>query len=411
MARKPTLSKKKEDDLTFTWRGTDKRGKRVQGELRGQNVNIVKAELRRQGITPTKVNKKPKPLFTVGGDINAKDIMLFSRQLCTMMGAGIAIVQAMDMAAQSTKKDKLKQVITSIKSDLEGGTRLADALAKYPLHFDHLYVSLVRAGEEAGVLEIMLNKISAYLEKNESLKAKVRKAMVYPTAVLVICFLVTAFMMIFVIPQFEALFQGFGADLPAFTKLILSISDVFVNYWHWIILGIVGPIIGFIQARKRSTKFRQLVDRWILKVPLFGPIVFLSSHARFARTLSTMFDGGVPLVEALSSVATATGNHVFETAVYDIRDSVSVGQQLNFAMRQTGLFPDMVLQMVAIGEESGSLGTMLAKVADFYEEEVDNMIDNITTLIEPIVIVLLGLMVGSMVVAMYLPIFKLAAAV
>ena len=403
--------KKIAEETVFLWEGTDKRGIRVKGELRGVNPNLIKAELRQQGINPLKVKKKPKPLFTFGDSVNSKDIMLFTRQLCTMLNSGIAIVQAMDMVGSSSKKHSLKKLILDIKFEVESGTRFADALGQHPVYFDDLYCSLVRAGEEAGVLEVLLNKIAVYLEKSEAIKAKVKKALIYPALVLFVAFVATAFMMIFVIPQFESLFQGFGADLPAFTRLIIDISEIFQSWW-WLIFGsIIATITGFIQARKRSRAFNQLVDRWLLKVPLFGQIVTLSANARFARTLSTMFSGGVPLVDAMTSVAGATGNYVYEKAVLDMRDAVSVGQQLNFSMRQTSLFPDMVIQMVAIGEEAGSLGDMLAKVADFYEEELDATISALTTLIEPIVMVLLAGIVGSMVVAMYLPIFKLGAVV
>lgn len=417
MATKPTLAKpalakaKKDEELVFAWEGTDKRGKRVKGEMRGTNPNLIKAEVRRQGITPLKVRKKPKPLFAAGGSITPKDIMLFTRQLCTMLQSGIAIVQALDMVGHSSKNPKLKELILDIKKELEGGSRFADALGRHHLYFDDLYCNLVRAGEEAGVLEKLLGKIAIYLEKAEAIKSKIKKALIYPAAVLLVAFIATAFMMIFVIPQFESLFQGFGADLPAFTRMILDISDVFVNYW-WLIFGsIIAPIVAFVQARKRSRTFNQLVDRWILKMPIFGPIIALSANARFARTLSTMFDGGIPLVDAMTSVAGATGNYVYESAVLEMRDSVSIGQQLNFAMRQSSLFPDMVIQMIAIGEEAGSLGSMLAKVADFYEEELDTTVAALTTLIEPLVMCILAVLVGSMVIAMYLPIFKLGAAV
>lgn len=413
MARKPNLAKKQptDDDLVFLWEGTDKRGIRVKGELRGPNPNLVRAELRRQGINPLRVKKKPKPLFTAGGNIVPKDIMLFTRQLCTMLASGIAIVQALDMLAKSAKKPKLQKLIQEIKLDVEGGSSFGDALAKHPLYFNDLYVSLVRAGEEAGVLEVLLNKIAIYLEKAESIKAKVKKALLYPAIVILVGIVVTAFIMIFVIPTFESLFRDFGADLPAFTRLIINISHTFQDYW-WLMLGIVGGgIYAFIQARKRIPAFRQMVDRYALKLPIFGSIFSLSANARFARTLSTMFAGGVPLVDAMTSVAGATGNYVYERAVLEMRDAVATGQQLNFAMRQTTLFPDMVIQMVAIGEEAGSLSEMLAKVADFYEEELDTTISAITTLIEPLVMAILGVLVGGLIVAMYLPIFKLGAAI
>ncbi len=416
VARKPGLAKKRpgkksDEDVVFLWEGTDKRNVRVKGELRGTNPILIKGELRRQGIVPLRVKKKPKPLMSLGNSIVPKDIMLFTRQLCTMLNSGIAVVQALDMVGKGSKKPKAQKMILSIKTDVEGGTTFADALGKHPLYFDHLYCSLVRAGEEAGVLEALLSKIALYLEKSESIKAKIKKAMIYPAVVLLVAFVATAFIMIFVIPQFESLFKGFGADLPAFTRLIIQISQIFQAYW-WLIFGAVGgSIYGFFQARKRSRKFGQTIDRLSLKLPLIGNIASLSANARFARTLSTMFAGGVPLVDAMKSVAGATGNYVYERAVLEMREAVSTGQQLNFAMRQTTLFPDMVIQMVAIGEEAGSLSDMLAKVADFYEEELDATIAALTTLIEPLVMVVLAVLVGSMVVAMYLPIFKLAAVV
>jgi len=411
VAKKPTLAKKKTVEVpTFVWEGVDKRNKRIKGEMRGPDQNLVKAELRRQGITPLRVRKKSKSI-AFGETISAKDIMLFTRQLHTMLNAGIAIVQALDMLAYSAKKNKLKELILKIKTDVEGGATFANALAQHHVYFDDLYCSLVKAGEEAGVLETLLDKIAIYLEKIEALKAKVKKALIYPAVVLVVAFGVTAFIMLFVIPVFEELFQNFGADLPAFTKFVIGVSKWFQEYW-WLLFGGIGAaIFGFVEAKKRSRKFNQAIDRWILKIPLFGHIAALSATARFARTLSTMFAGGVPLVDAMNSVAGATGNYVYEQATLEMRDSVSIGQQLNFAMRQTGLFNDMVIQMVAIGEEAGSLGDMLAKVADFYEEELDATISALTTLIEPLMMVILAVLVGSLIVAMYLPIFKLGMAI
>lgn len=412
MAKQVKVAKRKPavEDTVFVWKGTDKRGSRVKGELRGRDPNYVKAELRRQGIQPLQVKKKPREI-SLGDSISPKDIMLFTRQLCTMLSSGIAIVQALDMVGHSTKKKKLKGLIMTVKQDVEGGSRFADALAKHHYYFDDLYCSLVRAGEEAGVLENLLNKIANHLEKTESIKAKVKKALIYPAIVLLAAFIVTSVILIFVIPTFENLFKDFGADLPAFTQWVIALSKVFQNYW-WLIIGsIVGGIVGLIELKKRSRKFNQLFDRFILKTPLFGNIASLSANARFARTLSTMFSGGVPLVDAMTSVSGATGNVVYEQAVLEMRDSVSIGQQLNFAMRQSQLFPDMVIQMVAIGEEAGSLSDMLSKVADFYEEELDNTISALTTLIEPILMGFLGILVGGLIVAMYLPIFKLAAAI
>ena len=413
MATQPTLvkTKKKEEEPTFKWEGTDKRGVRVKGELRGANQNIIKAELRRQGILPLQVRKKAKPLFTFGDNIVPKDIMLFSRQLCTMLGSGIAVVQALDMVGHSNRKTKVKELILSIKADVESGTALSKAFSKHHIYFNDLYCSLVHAGEEAGVLEDLLDKVATYLEKTEALKAKVKKALTYPAIVLVFAFVVTAILLIFVIPTFDELFRSFGAELPALTRMVINISQVFQKNWY-LILGLpVVAIVGFVEARRRSRAFYQWLDRMVLKLPLIGDLVATSANARFARTLSTLFNGGVPLVDAMLSVAGATGNYVYEKAVLDMREAVSIGQQLNFAMRQSSLFPDMVVQMVAIGEEAGSLGDMLAKVADFYEAEVDQKVDTLTTMIEPLLMAFLAGVVGTLVVSMYLPIFKLAAAV
>lgn len=413
MARKPTLAKakKKEDEPTFKWEGTDKRGVRIKGELRGLNQNAIKAELRRQGINPLSVRKKAKPLFSFGDTIVPKDIMLFTRQLCTMLSSGIAVVQALDMVGHSSRKPKLKELILDIKNEVESGTALSKAFAKHHLYFDNLYCSLVHAGEEAGVLEVLLDKIATYLEKSEAIKVKVKKAMTYPIIVLVFAFVVTAILLIFVIPVFEELFKGFGAELPALTQFVIELSKVFQEYWYLILGTPVVAVVGFIEARKRSRTFYQWLDRIVLQMPLIGDLVSTSANARFARTLSTLFSGGVPLVDAMQSVAGATGNYVYERAVLEMRESVSIGQQLNFAMRQSSLFPDMVVQMVAIGEEAGSLGDMLAKVADFYEAEVDEKVDQLTTMIEPLLMAFLAGVVGTLVIAMYLPIFKLAGAV
>ncbi len=412
MAKQPLAkAKKKEEEPTFKWEGTDKRGVRVKGELRGPNQNTIKAELRRQGINPLSVRKKAKPLFTFGDTIVPKDIMLFTRQLCTMLSSGIAVVQALDMVGHSSRKAKLKELILDIKNEVESGTALSKAFAKHHLYFDNLYCSLVHAGEEAGVLEVLLDKIATYLEKSEAIKVKVKKAMTYPTIVLVFAFVVTAILLIFVIPVFEDLFKGFGAELPALTKFVIELSGVFQEYWYLILGTPVGVVVGFIEARKRSRTFYQWLDRMVLQMPLIGDLVATSANARFARTLSTLFAGGVPLVDAMQSVAGATGNYVYERAVLEMRESVSIGQQLNFAMRQSNLFPDMVVQMIAIGEEAGSLGDMLAKVADFYEAEVDEKVDQLTTMIEPLLMAFLAGVVGTLVIAMYLPIFKLAGAV
>ena len=414
MAKQPTLTKikkKKEEEPTFKWEGTDKRAIRVKGEMRGANQNLIKAELRRQGILPLSVKKKAKPLFTFGDTIAPKDIMLFTRQICTMLTCGIAVVQALDMVGNSNRKPKVKALILDIKSEVESGTAFSKALGKHHLYFNDLYCSLVHAGEEAGVLEVLLDKIATYQEKSEALKVKVKKALTYPVIVLVFAFIVTAILLLFVIPTFEDLFKGFGAELPALTQMVINLSKVFQKYWYLIIGGPVIAIVGFVEARKRSRAFAQWLDWMVLQLPLIGDLVAASANARFARTLSTLFSGGVPLVDAMLSVAGATGNYVYEKAVLQMRESVSIGQQLNFSMRQTNLFPDMVIQMIAIGEEAGSLGDMLAKVADFYEAEVDQKVDALTTMIEPLLMAFLAVVVGTLVVAMYLPIFKLAAAV
>ncbi|HQC73405.1 MAG TPA: type II secretion system F family protein, partial [Candidatus Competibacteraceae bacterium] len=318
---------------------------------------------------------------------------------------------ALDMVGHSNRKPKVKELILTIKADVEAGTSLSKAMARHHLYFNDLYCSLVHAGEEAGVLEVLLDKIATYLEKSEALKAKVKKALTYPTIVLIFAFVVTAILLIFVIPTFEDLFKNFGAELPALTKFVIELSGVFQEYWYLILGTPVVAVVGFIAARKRSRAFYQWLDRMVLQLPLIGDLVATSANARFARTLSTLFSGGVPLVDAMQSVAGATGNYVYEKAVLAMRDSVSIGQQLNFAMRQSSLFPDMVIQMVAIGEEAGSLGDMLAKVADFYEAEVDQKVDTLTTMIEPLLMAFLAGVVGTLVIAMYLPIFKLAAAV
>ena len=415
MARRPTPAKRPakpvKEETVYIWVGIDKRGTRVKGELRGENPNLIKAEVRRQGINPLSVKKKPKPLFNFGDTITPKDIMLFTRQLYTMLTAGIPIVQSLDMVSQGGKKEKLKNLIVEIKTEVESGTSLAMALRQHHYYFDNLYCNLVESGEDAGVLESVLGRIAEYLEKIEAIKSKIKKALLYPAIVLLVAFGVTAFILIFVIPTFEDLFKSFGAELPAFTQMVIGVSHFLVAYW-WAIAGIIiGSFLGFEQLRRRSSKFQSAFDQFILRLPLFGKILHLSATARFARTLATMFDSGVPLVDALESVAGATGSRVYEKAVLDIRDAVSIGQQLNFAMRQTNLFEHMVIQMVAIGEDSGSLGDMLAKVADFYEEELDATISALTTLIEPLLMVFLAVIVGSLIVAMYLPIFKLALTV
>ena len=401
----------KQPDL-FLWTGTDKRGVKIKGQSRGSNPTLIKADLRKQGIKPISVRKKSN-LFkaTAKKKIIPKDIAIFFRQLSTMMGAGVPLVQSFEIIGRGHENAGMRELILGIKAEVESGTSLSETLAKFPLHFDELVISLVGAGEQAGVLETLLDKIATYKEKTEYLKAKIKKAMFYPTAVVIVAVIVTAILLIFVVPQFEALFSNFGADLPAFTRVVVNLSEFMQAYW-WLMFGIIGAtVFGFMQGKKRSVKFGRFLDRTVLKLPIVGPIMHKAAIARYARTLSTMFAAGVPLVEALQSVAGATGNIVYSDAVLMVKDSVATGQTLTFSMSQTGLFPNMVEQMVAIGEESGALDSMLSKVADFYEQEVDDAVDALTSLLEPLIMSVLGVLIGGLVVAMYLPIFKMGAAI
>lgn len=396
----------------FAWEGTDKKGNRVKGESRGNNANIVKADLRRQGVTPLKVKKK-SALATAGKGkaIQPKDIAIFTRQLATMLSSGVPLVQAFDIIGKGHENPKMQELVLTVKADVEGGSNLADSLRKHPLYFDDLVCNLVEAGEAAGVLDTLLDKIATYKEKTEALKSKIKKALFYPTAVMVVAFIVTAILLIFVVPQFESLFKNFGADLPAFTQMVVGMSRFMQEYWYLVFGAIGGVVYGLLQAKKRSRKFNQGLDRLVLKLPVIGAIMTKAAIARYARTLSTMFAAGVPLVEALDSVSGATGNIVYANAVLRMRDQVATGQQLQLSMTQTGLFPNMVVQMVAIGEESGSLDAMLAKVADFFEREVDDAVDSLSSLLEPLIMAILGVLVGGLVVAMYLPIFKMGSAI
>ena len=394
----------------FTWEGTDRAGKKVKGKIVAINEAAVRADLRRQGVVATRVRKQ-SALFKAKGKVKPADIAIFSRQLATMMTAGIPLVQSFDIIGAGHENPAMQKLILAIKADVEGGTSLANALAKHPLHFDDLYVNLVTAGEQAGALETLLDKIATYKEKTEAIKAKVKKALFYPAAVIVVAIIVTAILMIFVIPQFESLFQGFGADLPAFTRMVIDIS-LFIRTKGWlIVIALVAASSAFFYFKKRSRAFRHFLDRAILRIPIIGPILNKSAIARYARTLSTTFAAGVPLVEALESVSGASGNIVNETAVLRMRDEVATGTRLQRAMENTDLFPNMVNQMIAVGEESGALDDMSGKVADFYEEEVDNAVDSMSSLLEPLIMAILGILVGGMVVAMYLPIFKLGSVV
>ena len=394
----------------FTWEGTDRTGKKVKGKVVSTSEAAVRSELRRQGVVPTRVRKQSM-LFRKQGKVTPGDIAIFSRQLATMMTAGIPLVQSFDIVGAGHENPAMQKLILAIKADVEGGTSLADALAKHPLHFDDLFVSLVAAGEQAGALETLLDKIATYKEKTEAIKKKVKKAITYPAAVVVVAFIVTAILLIFVVPQFEELFKGFGADLPAFTQMVVNMSRALKTSGLAIGFGIVIFIVGFIELHKRSLKLRELMDKVMLRVPVIGDILYKSAVARFARTLATMFAAGVPLVEAMKSVAGATGNIVYQDAVLKMRDEIATGLRMQRAMENTGLFPNMVVQMIAVGEEAGALDAMSAKVATFYEAEVDNAVDAMSSLLEPLIMGVLGVLVGGLVIAMYLPIFKLGQVV
>ena len=395
----------------FLWEGTDRNGKKVKGKSLANDEATVRADLRRQGVVPTRIRKQRRGLFSGGGKITTGDIAIFSRQVATMLAAGIPLVQAFEIVGNGHENAAMQKLILSIKADVEGGSALAEALAKHPLYFDDLFVNLVEAGEQAGALETLLDKIATYKEKTEAIKKKIKKALTYPTAVLIVAFIVTTILLIFVIPSFEDLFKGFGADLPTFTRMVIDLSAFVRSQGTYLALVIGGAIAAFLYFKKRSRAMRHFLDRVMLKVPVIGPIMQKASIARYARTLSTMFAAGVPLVEAMESVAGATGNIVYEQGVLTIRDEVATGQRLQQAMENTGLFPNMVIQMIAVGEESGSLDEMSAKVADFYEQDVDNAVDNLSSLLEPMIMAILGVLVGGLVVAMYLPIFKLGAVV
>jgi len=396
----------------FVWSGTDKRGTRMKGETLAKNANLLKAELRKQGITPTTVKPKAKPLFGAAGKtITARDIAVFSRQIATMMQSGVPLVGSFEIIGGGQKNPRMKTMLDDIRASIEGGSTLHEALGRHPMQFDSLYLNLVKAGEGAGVLDTVLDTIANYKEATEALKGKIKKALFYPAIVIAVAIIVSSILLIFVIPQFEAVFRGFGAELPAFTQMLVRASDIMVNWWWAMLLVVIGGIVGMVQAKKRSKAFAHFLDRVILKVPVIGDIMNNSAIARFARTLAITFKAGVPLVEALDTVAGATGNVVYEQAVHRIKDDVSVGYQLNTAMRQVDVFPHMVIQMAAIGEEAGALDTMLIKVAEFYEQEVNNAVDALSSMLEPLIMVFIGTVVGAMVIGMYLPIFKLAATV
>jgi len=395
-------------ETVFEWAGKDRNGKQVRGETRAVGVNQVQATLRRQGVIPTKIKKRR---MGGGSSIKPKDMAIFTRQLATMMKAGVPLLQAFDIVGRGNPNPRVTKLLSDIRTDVETGTSLSVAFRKFPLYFDNLYCNLVEAGESAGILDQLLDRLAVYMEKTEAIKSKIKSALMYPITVLIVAFVVVSVIMIFVIPAFKEVFANFGGDLPVPTLVVIAISEFFISYWYLIFGGIGGGVYFFMQAWRRNEKVQNFMDRVLLKLPVFGVLVEKSCIARWTRTLSTMFAAGVPLVEALDSVGGASGNSVFERATVKIQHEVSTGTALTVAMTNVNLFPSMVLQMCAIGEESGSIDHMLGKAADFYEAEVDDMVAGISSLMEPIIIVILGTVIGGIVVAMYLPIFKLGAVV
>ena len=397
---------------TYDWIALDKRGKRMKGSMPGKNASLVKAELRRQGMNPQTVREKAKPLFgSTGSTVKPQDVAIFSRQIATMMASGVPMVQSFDIIADGQKNPRFKNMLLDVKQGIEGGQALHESLGRYPVQFDELYRNLVRAGESAGVLDTVLDTVATYKERTEAIKKKIKKALFYPIMVMAVAMLVSMIMLLFVVPVFAKTFIDAGAALPVPTQIVVSASRFMQQYW-WAVIGIiVGSVVALTMAKRRSIKFAHFLDRVTLKLPVMGKILHNSAIARFARTLGVTFHAGVPLVEALDAVSGATGSVVYGDAVKQMRDDIAVGHQLQLAMRQTGLFPNMVVQMTGIGEESGALDHMLFKVAEFYEEEVNNAVDTLSTLLEPLIMVILGVVVGGMVVSLYLPIFKLAGAV
>ncbi|MCX7239807.1 MAG: type II secretion system F family protein [Burkholderiales bacterium] len=395
-------------DAVFDWEGKDRNGKQVRGEIRASGENQIKATLRRQGVTPTKIKKRR---MRSGKSIKPKDMAIFTRQLATMMKAGVPLLQAFDIVGRGNPNPSVTKLLNDIRTDVETGTSLSTAFRKFPLYFDNLYCNLVEAGEQAGILDQLLDRLAVYMEKTEAIKSKIKSALMYPITVLIVAFVVVAVIMIFVIPSFKQVFTSFGGELPAPTLMVIAMSEFFIQFWYLIFGGLFGGVYFFMQAWQRNKKMQQVMDRIMLKLPIFGVLVEKSCIARWTRTLSTMFAAGVPLVEALDSVGGAAGNSVFEDATIKIQQEVSTGTALTTAMTNANLFPSMVLQMCAIGEESGSVDHMLGKAADFFEAEVDDMVAGISSLMEPIIIVILGTVIGGIVVAMYLPIFKLGQVV
>ncbi len=392
----------------YVFKGRNKEGKTIQGEMRGNNPALIKAQLRKQGILTRSVKKKPKPLFGGGSKpIKPADIALFTRQMATMMKAGVPLVQSFEIVADGAENPSLKEMINTLHEEVSSGNSFGSALRKHPKYFDDLFCSLVEAGEQAGALDTMLDRVALYKEKTEQLKAKIKKALTYPIAVICVAIIVTGILLVKVVPTFATTYEGFGAELPAFTQFVMGISDFMVAWWYIILFALIIALFAFKQARQRSPAFADAVDKYMLKIPIIGDIVFNAVVARFARTLSTTFAAGVPLVEALESVAGASGNAVFRDAILKVRDDVTTGIQINIALKATNLFPTMLLQLTSIGEESGALDDMMEKAAVHYEEAVDNAVDNLTTLLEPMIMSVLGVLVGGLLIAMYLPIFNL----
>jgi type IV pilus assembly protein PilC len=398
--------------VTFLWQGKDKRGKLLMGETQGKSEALVRADLRRQGLSSVAVKKKAKSIFGAAGKtVSAKDISFFSRQIATMMASGVPMVQSLDILAQGQKNPRFRKLIESIKTDVESGSSLHESLARHPVQFDELFVNLVKAGEGAGVLDTVLKTIADYKERMENIKSKVKKALFYPSMVLAVAIIVSAILLIYVIPQFQTSFKSFGGDLPAFTLMVIGASEWLQSYGVYLFFALIGVGVLFIQAKKRSRTFARYLDRILLKLPIIGGIMHKSCIARFARTLAITFKAGVPLVEALDSVAGATGNMIYADATKQVQSDVAAGHALNLSMQQVNLFPHMVIQMTSIGEEAGALDAMMVKVAEYYEGEVNDAVDTLSSTLEPLIMVFLGLIVGTMVVAMYLPIFKLAATI
>ncbi|KZN47300.1 type II secretion system F family protein [Pseudoalteromonas luteoviolacea] len=398
---------------TFVWVGVSARGKRLEGEMTGTSVALVKAQLRKQGITPSKVKRKPKPLFGFKSvqKITPKDISIATRQIATMLTAGVSLVQSLDMIASGAKNKSVSKLIGTIADEVKAGQPLAKSLRAHPRYFDELYCDLVESGEQSGALDRIFDRVALYKEKAEALKSKIKKAMFYPIAVITVALIVTSILLIFVVPQFEDIFTGFGAELPAFTRFVISISEFMQEYWWIMLIAIGAGIYTYKEMLIRNESVRHTNDRLLLQFPVIGEILRKAAVARYARTLSTTFAAGVPLVDALDSAAGASGNIIYKNAILDIKGEVSSGNQMNWAMRNSKIFPDMVVQMVAIGEESGALDSMLSKVASIYEQEVDDAVDGLSTLLEPIIMAVLGVLVGGLIIAMYLPIFQLGSVI